>query len=828
MKNRKKGGYERHPAVRLLSFLLSFPLLLNAQIDCGQITADLNLNDVNLICEGDTIVAFNNTLSDFSYFLWDWGDGTVDTVYTTDPQNHIYSFSGEETCSSIGTEYPITLTAVLECPEGLSTHFNASPIFVLHQARAEFTMNEQAFAGEAVPLENLSCNADTWLWDFGDGSTSEAENPGEHIYASPGFYWVSLTVSNDCGTETTTQQLQVTEVMENPVGFHLGTANALPGVPICIPVTVSNFDAVAGFQFSLAWEAGSVSDVSVNNNVLEDVGLISTVVTEGGMALLLFSNCNNTVSLEEEATVFELCLTPEGMVGDSLKINFSSLPVSPVIAQCPDGNLEQSVPVVTPAYLVLTAPLQIDSVQITPPLCTDGTDGSITLEISSGASPYTYTWSPTTDTTAVITDLSAGVYTVTVTDATGAIVIDSFAVNNPLPLAIAVQTPDLTCPQPTGQVQITAGNGTAPFTYTVNNTTNTQGIFADFGAGMYAYEVEDAEGCLAQGTFTVDSLLLPEVSIVGDTFSCTGQILLQAIGGGGELTWTFNGDTLSQNESLLVALQSGSYALSLTNADDCTATAETSIVVTDAVSLELSLSQMEPCVGDTLRLEPSGNGSGNYLWLSENIEFDSAGAAFLIGTQEGFSNIILTAETDGLCETDTLVQEVFFTEPMGYVMPDVCIKEGQTLTLTAYEGETYQWEETAYPVFEPQSAVTSARPAESTIYRVEITDSNNCSVTDSVTVEVVGNPIKSIRTINFISPNGDGENDFLVFERLQKYNISDLRVFNRNGSEVFSALNYQNDWGGTYKGEVLPSGNYYYILTVEGEQIKSELTIASQ
>jgi len=55
-------------------------------------------------------------------------------------------------------------------------------------------------------------NVATWLWDFGDGETSNEQNP-EHIYSSPGVYDVSLTVTTDEGwedTETKTQYIRVT------------------------------------------------------------------------------------------------------------------------------------------------------------------------------------------------------------------------------------------------------------------------------------------------------------------------------------------------------------------------------------------------------------------------------------------------------------------------------------------------------------------------------------------------------------------------------------------------------------------------------------------
>jgi hypothetical protein len=61
-------------------------------------------------------------------------------------------------------------------------------------------------SGEAVLFDNTSEFGDTYLWDFGDGTTSTDENP-VHIYASPGYYTVTLSVTNGCGTRTRTRAI---------------------------------------------------------------------------------------------------------------------------------------------------------------------------------------------------------------------------------------------------------------------------------------------------------------------------------------------------------------------------------------------------------------------------------------------------------------------------------------------------------------------------------------------------------------------------------------------------------------------------------------------
>ena len=63
-----------------------------------------------------------------------------------------------------------------------------------------------------------------------------------------------------------------------------------------------------------------------------------------------------------------------------------------------------------------------------------------------------------------------------------------------------------------------------------------------------------------------------------------------------------------------------------------------------------------------------------------------------------------------------------------------------------------------------------------------------------------------------LTPNGDGMNDVLYIDCIDKYPRNEVYVYNRWGTEVFSDIDYQNDWGGTYNGSLLPDGTYYFIV----------------
>ena len=63
-----------------------------------------------------------------------------------------------------------------------------------------------------------------------------------------------------------------------------------------------------------------------------------------------------------------------------------------------------------------------------------------------------------------------------------------------------------------------------------------------------------------------------------------------------------------------------------------------------------------------------------------------------------------------------------------------------------------------------------------------------------------------------LSPNGDGVNDTFVIDGLEGFPNHVLQVFDRRGTRVLNATNYQSDWGGTWEGKDLPDGIYFYVL----------------
>jgi gliding motility-associated-like protein len=81
----------------------------------------------------------------------------------------------------------------------------------------------------------------------------------------------------------------------------------------------------------------------------------------------------------------------------------------------------------------------------------------------------------------------------------------------------------------------------------------------------------------------------------------------------------------------------------------------------------------------------------------------------------------------------------------------------------------------------------------------------------------IGDACDSMIVYDVLTPNGDGINDTWTILNADRYPSAIIKVFNRWGKEVFSTVGYNNDWNGTYSGNTLPTGSYYYQVDQNGD-----------
>lgn len=181
--------------------------------------------------------------------------------------------------------------------------------------------------------------------------------------------------------------------------------------------------------------------------------------------------------------------------------------------------------------------------------------------------------------------------------------------------------------------------------------------------------------------------------------------------------------------------------------------------------------------------------------------------------------------SDGLCPNKISQVTVYaFPAPSIDASPDTTIDEGQTITLIGATSGTVFWWQPDYNIKYQNTTNPDVWPTTTTTYTFTVDDQHGCSNTDVVTVTV--RPGTELFFYNTFTPNGDGENDVFYIGNLGKYPDNSLKIYNRYGKQVYSATNYDNTWNGTYLGNTLPTGTYFYIFN-DGvdKQYKGNVTI---
>ena len=143
---------------------------------------------------------------------------------------------------------------------------------------------------------------------------------------------------------------------------------------------------------------------------------------------------------------------------------------------------------------------------------------------------------------------------------------------------------------------------------------------------------------------------------------------------------------------------------------------------------------------------------------------------------------------------------------------DTSFLQGGTLTINVNENyPNYVW----IPGGETTNSITVNQTG---TYTVFVVDNNSCKNSKSqgvvVTQLTTGDSASIKIQNNILTLNGDGVNDYFVIKDLDKYEFPvELFIYNIWGDLIYHNSDYQNDWDGTYNGNLLNAGTYYYILT---------------
>lgn len=224
-------------------------------------------------------------------------------------------------------------------------------------------------------------------------------------------------------------------------------------------------------------------------------------------------------------------------------------------------------------------------------LCNGAANGSATVTASGGGLPYTYSWN-NGHTGANATGLSAGTYTITVTDSAGCISTQTVAITQPSQIILAANGSTI-CQGETANISANATGGTGNITYSWNpgGQTNNSISVTPTVTTTYTVTATDANGCTRTLAVTVTVNPKPTAAFTATPPSGTAPLSVtfnNTSTGGTTYSWTFGdgGNSTSQNTSHTY-ISNGTYTVKLvvTSSNGCKDSVTFTIVAEELSSL---------------------------------------------------------------------------------------------------------------------------------------------------------------------------------------------------------------------------------------------------
>ncbi len=260
--------------------------------------------------------------------------------------------------------------------------------------------------------------------------------------------------------------------------------------------------------------------------------------------------------------------------------------------------------------------------------CYGGSNGEAKATSNAGSSPYTYSWNPNNNTTYLATGLSAGTYSVAVTDRNGCTSSASVILTQPAPIRDSIA--NITYPNcilPTGSATIGVKGGTSPYIYIWTPNVSTTATATGLSVRSYALQVKDAHGCYNTLTISIteppalrDSVVRTSTVNVACGLSNSGSATLGVKYGTSPYTYSWAPNTSSS--AAATGLSVGTYTVTVRDAHSCSATASVIISQSPGLSLTTIVANNISCNGGAngqAKVTVSGGVSPyTYSWSPSN------------------------------------------------------------------------------------------------------------------------------------------------------------------------------------------------------------------
>jgi gliding motility-associated-like protein len=387
--------------------------------------------------------------------------------------------------------------------------------------------------------------------------------------------------------------------------------------------------------------------------------------------------------------------------------------------------------------------------------CFAGTDGQASVNVSGGTTPYSFLWS-TGLTTSSINGLSAGIYSVTVTDNNNCTKTHSVTISSPSALTTTVATSSMvTCyGAADGSAGINVTGGKLPYSYSWMPYGGNAAVANGLDTGRYTVTVRDANNCIA--TLSLNINQPPPLGISYSTVPAgcnlsNGSATVTVSGGTRPINYTWNPG--SGNTATLSNISSGSYQVTVRDAHNCLLSSSVAVSNTSGPTAMMSSINNVLCKG-------ANNGSASvtvslgtapyrYLWSSSTSQGSTAS-----NLSAGSHSVTVTDSNNCVTAIPFVINEPTLLTSHGTATPATCYGKNDGTASALVSGGSAPY---SYHWSNGQSNQSITQLLSGT-YSLTCTDANGCiSVTDAVVNQPSAIILHSISTPVSCKDGSDGQ-----------------------------------------------------------------------
>ncbi len=338
--------------------------------------------------------------------------------------------------------------------------------------------------------------------------------------------------------------------------------------------------------------------------------------------------------------------------------------------------------------------------------------------------------------------------------------------------------------------------------------------------------------------FAVDNFevngIAAKANIPLDTMAVCGQTTIVVTADpyhGGAGNWfllsgqgTFNNAAANQTGVNNLAIGQSVFTWTVTS-PDCGNSVDTIVIINSLAPSNANVQDtFYACVVQQLNISTSAPMAGTGTWTSPQgatIANPNSPATVVTNVPNGWSQLIWTISSPG-CPSKADTMDVFKTGGQSILTADttICLGTDTELIITATPTDSLQSVSWLFGMGNGMINELSADSVEISglqtgenhlIY--EVTHALCPKESDTLRIYIM--PCEDFEPVfpTVITPNGDGKNDLFIINNLEKvYPECQMTIFNRHGSIVYESPGYTTPWDGTFKGEKLPMGTYFFKL----------------